>query len=41
MYRVDEDAILIVDVYAKKTPKIPDEIIQRCRKRLRDYDATT
>ncbi len=41
MSRVDEDAILNVDVYTKKTQKIPEEITQRCRKRLRDYDATT
>jgi phage-related protein len=35
MYRVDSDAILIVDVYAKKTRRIPDEVIQRCKQRLK------
>src|SRR5437867_3598354 len=35
MYRVDPDAVLIVEAYAKKTRKIPQEIIDSCRKRLR------
>ncbi|AMV32090.1 hypothetical protein VN12_08200 [Pirellula sp. SH-Sr6A] len=38
MYRVDSDAILILEVYSKKTPKIPNEVIERCQKRLRLYD---
>jgi len=39
MYRIDSDAILIVEVYSKKTRKIPDEVIQRSRRRLGQYDA--
>src|SRR5205085_6308049 len=39
MYRVDADAVLVLEVYAKKTKKIPQEVIERCRKRLKDYDA--
>jgi phage-related protein len=31
MYRIDTDAILVLEVYAKKTQKIPDEVIERCR----------
>lgn len=38
MYRVDPDAILILEVYAKKTQKIPDEVIERCQQRLKRYD---
>ena len=38
MYRIDSDAILILDVYCKKTRKIPDEVIDRCKKRLTQYD---
>jgi len=38
MYRVDPDAILILDVYAKKTRRIPDEVIARCKRRLKNYD---
>jgi phage-related protein len=40
MYRIDADAVLILDVYPKKTRKIPDEVIRRCRDRLKRYDAT-
>lgn len=40
MYRVDSDAVLVLDVYAKKTRKIPQEVIDRCKKRLKDYDET-
>jgi phage-related protein len=38
VYRVDPDAILVLEVYAKKTRTIPQEVIARCKKRLRDYD---
>jgi phage-related protein len=38
MYRIDADAILILEVYAKKTQKIPDEVVQRCQQRLNRYD---
>jgi len=38
MYRVDPDAILILEVYARKTRKIPDEFIERCQDRLKRYD---
>ena len=38
MYRIDADAVLILDVYPKKTRRIPDEVIRRCRDRLRRYD---
>jgi phage-related protein len=38
MYRVDADAILILEVYAKKTRQIPKAVIDRCKKRLRAYD---
>ena len=38
MYRVDPTEVLIVDVYDKKTRKIPDQVIDRCKKRLRTHD---
>ena len=38
MYRIDPDAILILEVYAKKTRTIPDEVIARCQQRLARYD---
>lgn len=40
MYRIDPDAVLVVEVYSKKTPEIPDEVVERCKKRLKQYDAT-
>jgi len=39
MYRIDPDAILILEVYPKKTQKIPDEVIHRCQRRIAQYDA--
>ena len=39
VYRIDSDAFLVVEVYAKKTRKIPDEVIERCTQRLKQYDA--
>jgi hypothetical protein len=30
---------LILEVYAKKTRKIPQDIVERCKRRLKDYDA--
>ena len=41
IYRVDEDAILIAEVFAKKTQATPKTVIKVCKQRLRDYDATT
>jgi phage-related protein len=38
MYRVDPDANLILEVYSKKTQRIPNEVIDRCQKRLKQYD---
>jgi phage-related protein len=39
MYRIDSDAVLVLDVYPKKTQKIPDEVIERCQVRIKQYDA--
>ena len=39
IYRIDDDAIVVVDVFAKKTNKAPDAVIKRCQKRLKQYDA--
>ena len=38
VYRADSDAVLVLEVYAKKTRKIPDEVIKRCQDRLNRYD---
>jgi phage-related protein len=38
VYRVDVDAIVIGEVFQKKTGKTPQGVIERCRRRLRAYD---
>lgn len=39
VYRVDEDAILAVHVFKKKTQKTPQKILELCQRRLAKYDA--
>ncbi len=41
VYRIDDDAILILDVFAKMTDKTPKKIINNCQKRLKLYDEIT
>jgi phage-related protein len=38
VYRIDQDAIVILEVFSKKTGKTPKSIIDICRTRLREYD---
>jgi phage-related protein len=38
IYRIDPDAIVIADVFAKKTEKTPKDVIRACKKRLKEYD---
>lgn len=38
VYRVDRDAIVIGEVFAKKTAATPRWVIELCRRRLREYD---
>lgn len=38
MYRLDTDAIVIADVFRKKSSKTPKEVIDVCKQRLRRYD---
>jgi phage-related protein len=38
VYRVDEDAIVIADVFAKKTGKTPTTVVENCKRRLAAYD---
>ena len=39
VYRLDPDAILIVDVFQKSTQQTRTRILQDCQRRLRHYDA--
>jgi phage-related protein len=38
IYRADADAVIIADVFAKKSAQTPKRIIAICRRRLRLYD---
>ena len=38
VYRVDPDAILIAEVFAKKSAKTPAAVLDACRRRLKEYD---
>ncbi|MEH2242863.1 type II toxin-antitoxin system RelE/ParE family toxin [Nostoc sp.] len=38
IYRIDDDAILIVEVFNKTTRTISKKIIEVCKKRLSKYD---
>ncbi len=37
-YRIDEDAVLILGVEAKKSRTTPDQTIKNCQRRLSAYD---
>jgi phage-related protein len=38
VYRIDEDAVLVIDVFEKKSEKTPKAVIDRCKQRLKEYD---
>jgi phage-related protein len=38
VYRIDEDAIIVIHWFEKKTERTPDPILTLCRLRLREYD---
>src|SRR5689334_16687942 len=38
VYRIDPDAILILEVFAKTTQQTPGHVIDSCRRRLIGYD---
>jgi phage-related protein len=38
IYRTDDDAVVIAEVFAKTTRATPAQVIERSRARLRDYD---
>lgn len=39
IYRIDEDAIVIIEVFNKTTKATPKKVIEICKKRLSKYDA--
>ena len=38
IYRTDEDAIVMAEVFSKKTPQTPKKVIDVCKRRLKEYD---
>jgi phage-related protein len=38
IYRVDPNVVVILEVFAKTTPRTPGPIVDACRRRLRSYD---
>jgi len=38
MYRIDEDAIIILDVFTKKSQQTSKKVIDVCKRRIREYD---
>ena len=38
IYRIDPDAVVIADVFQKKTAQTPKRVIDICKRRLEDYD---
>ena len=38
IYRIDADAIVIAEVFAKKSARTPKPVVKVCRRRLKEYD---
>lgn len=38
IYRIDIDAILILEVFSKKTPTTPKQVLDACRLRIKEYE---
>jgi phage-related protein len=38
VYRIDPDAIVILEEFEKKTDRTPRQVIEVCRKRLKNYE---
>jgi len=41
MYRLDTDAVVILEVFSKKTQQTPKYVIDACKARLKAYDKVT
>ncbi len=38
VYRIDSDAVVILEVFSKKTSKTPWAVVQACKRRLKEYE---
>ncbi len=41
MYRLNADAVVLLDVFSKKTAATPKRIIENCKRRIKAYDEAT
>jgi len=41
VYRTDQDAIVLLEVFDKKTSRTPKAVIDTCKARIKDYDDAT
>ncbi len=39
IYRLDADAVIILEVFEKKNRKTPQEVIENCKRRMRLYES--
>ena len=39
IYRIDADAIVVLEVFQKKTQKTPRYVIDKCKGRIKQYDS--
>jgi phage-related protein len=39
IYRIDNDAIVILETFNKQSRTTPKAVIQSCKKRIKDYDS--
>jgi phage-related protein len=39
LYRTDSDAVIISEVFEKKSEQTPQRVIELCQKRLKEYDS--
>lgn len=39
IYRIDPDAIVVLEVFQKKTQETPKYVIDRCKRRIKEYDS--
>jgi len=38
VYRADPDAVVIAEVFNKKTQRTPQSVVVNCQRRLKEYD---
>jgi len=41
VYRIDSDAIILLEVFEKKSQKTPIGVVNTCKRRIKDYDNAT